>query len=389
MTAHRTAAEDFRAALVSQLTRGGLLTDPAWRDAFATVPRELFVPYFFLPWRGRPGWGLAEADEGWLRGVYADEALVTQLNGDDDATQAACRGQAVEGRPTSSSSAPGLMAAMLHSLDVAAGMTVLEVGTGSGYNAALLAARLGDHAVTSVELDPTLTQRARIALATAGYHPTVVIGDGAVGYPPNARYDRVIATVAFPRVPAAHLGQTHPGALILIPISFAGRGGLMALLRRDETGGASGAFLAQYGGFMAARSVSEPAAPKIRPYLLDAAHPTEVPPAALTDAHPAAFYLSLCCPCPYTTLGFTPDDNSTGPQTWGQGADGSTFALTTIDDTTHVAAEGPLWNTLDTAYTQWRALGQPDRDRFGVTAAGAARQWVWLDHPDHVITELA
>lgn len=389
MTANRTAVEDLRAPLVGQLTRGGLLTDPAWRDAFATVPRELFVPYFFLPWRGRPGWGLAEADEEWLRGVYADEALVTQLNGDDDAALTARRGQTVEGRPTSSSSAPGLMAAMLHSLDATEDMTVLEVGTGSGYNAALLAARLGDDAVTSVELDPALAQRARMALATAGYHPTVVTGDGAAGYSPNARYDRVIATVAFPRVPAAHLEQTHTGALILIPLSFAGRGGLMALLRRDETGGASGAFLAQYGGFMAVRSVFEPAAPKIRPYPLAAAHPTEVPPTALTDAHPAAFYLSLCCPYPYKTLGFTPDDNSTGPQTWGQGADGSTFALTTIDDTTHVAAEGPLWNTLETAYTQWRALGQPDRDRFGVTAAGGARQWVWLDHPDHVITELA
>ncbi|MGH3770925.1 MAG: methyltransferase domain-containing protein [Pseudonocardiaceae bacterium] len=352
-------------------------------------PARSSYPIFSLPWRGRPGWRLAEADEEWRCGVYADEALVTQLNGDDDAALAARRGQTVEGRPTSSSSAPGLMAAMLHSLDVAEGMTVLEVGTGSGYNAALLAARLGDDAVTSIELDPALTQRARIALATAGYHPTVVTGDGAAGYPPNARYDRVIATVAFPRVPAAHLEQTHPGALILIPLSFAGRGGLMALLRRDETGGASGAFLAQYGGFMSVRSVSEPDTPKIRPRLLDTAYPTEVPPAALTDAHPAAFYLSLCCPCPYTTLGFTPDDNSTGPQTWGQGADGSTFALTTSDGTTHVAAEGPLWNTLDTAYTQWRALGQPDRDRFGVTATGQARQWVWLDHPDHVITELA
>jgi hypothetical protein len=187
-------------------------------------------------------------------------------------------------------------------------------------------------------------------------------------------------------VPLAHLEQTHAGALILIPLSFAGRGGLMALLRRDKSGGASGRFLAQYGGFMAVRSVSEPAAPTIRTRLLNTARPTEVPPAALTDAHPAAFYLSLCCPSPYRTLGFTPDDNSTGQQTWGQGADGSTFSLTTLDGTPHVAAEGPLWATLEAAYTQWRSLGQPARDRFGITA-DHARQWVWLDHPDHVIIE--
>ncbi len=374
MTTHRTTM-DLRATLVDHLTRAGLLTDPAWREVFATVPREVFVPYFFTPCRGRVGWRLVEGDEEWRHGVYADDALVTQLTGDGDAAVAARRGQTVEGRPTSSSSAPGLMAAMLHSLDVAPGMTVLEVGTGSGYNAALLAARLGDDAVTSVELDPALAQRARVALTAAGYRPTVVTGDGAAGYPPNARYDRVIATVALPRVPVAYLEQTHPGALILIPLSFAGRGGLMVLLHRDQTGGASGAFLAQYGGFMAVRSVAEPATPKIRPHLLEAAYPTQVPPGALTDAHPAAFYLSLRCPCPYKTLGFTPDDNR------------STFVLTTIDGTTHVTAEGPLWDTLETAYAQWRALGQPNRDRFGVTAT-QARHWVWLDHPDHVITEL-
>ena len=386
MTTKRTTAEDLRATLVDQLTRSGFLTNPAWREVFATVPREIFAPYFFVPCRGRPGWRLAEDDE-WRHGVYSDEALVTQLNGDDEAALAARRGQTVEGVPTSSSSAPGLMASMLHSLDLAQGMSVLEVGTGSGYNAALLAARLGDDAITSIELDPALAQRARIALATAGYRPTVVAGDGAAGYPPNARYDRVIATVALPRVPAAYLEQTHPGALILIPLSFAGRGGLMALLRRDQTGAASGAFLTQYGGFMAVRSITELATPPIRPHLLDAAYPTQVPPDALTDAHPAAFYLSVCCPYRYKTVGFTPDDNSTGLQTWGHGADGSTFGLTTIDGTTHVTADGPLWDTLETAYAQWRALGQPHRDRFGVTAT-QARQWVWLDHPDHVITEL-
>ncbi|MGH3670910.1 MAG: hypothetical protein ACRDSH_09770 [Pseudonocardiaceae bacterium] len=106
----------------------------------------------FTPWAGRPGWRLVEGDDEWRHGVYVNDALVTQLNGDDDAALAARRGQTVEGRPTSSSSAPGLMATMLHSLDMAAGMTVLEVGTGSGYNAALLAARLGDDAITSIEL---------------------------------------------------------------------------------------------------------------------------------------------------------------------------------------------------------------------------------------------
>jgi protein-L-isoaspartate O-methyltransferase len=159
VTAKRTAAEVLRATLVDHLVRGGSLADPAWRDAFTTVPREAFVPHFFTPCRGRPGWRLAEADEEWLDGVYADDALATQMNGDDDALVAARRGQTVEGRPTSSSSAPSLMAAMLHSLDVREGMTVLEIGTGSGYHAALLARRLGDDQVTTIEVDPAVAQR--------------------------------------------------------------------------------------------------------------------------------------------------------------------------------------------------------------------------------------
>ena len=388
MTTRRTTAKDLRATLVDQLARAGFLTDAAWRDAFAVVPREVFVPFFFIPCRGRPGWRLIEGGPEWWEGVYRDDALVTQMNGDEDATEAARRGETVAGRPTSSSSAPSLMAAMLHALDLRDGMRVLEVGTGSGYNAALMAERLGDDHVTTIEVDPALVERARLALTTVGHCPTTVTGDGAAGYPPNAPYDRVIATVALPGVPTPWLEQTREGARILIPLSFAGRGGLMALLHRDESGGASGRFLTQYGGFMAVRGVTEPDAPKIRPRLLRTARPTEVPPAALTDGHPAAFYLSLRCPCPYTTLGFTPDDHSTGRQTWGQGADGSVFALITTGGTTTVAVDGPLWSRIEAAYTQWHALGQPARDRFGVTA-GEVRQWVWLDDPDHAITDLS
>ena len=386
MTAVRTSTT-LRAALVDQLTGRGRLDDPAWRYAFRSVPRELFVPYFFTPCRGRPGWGLVEADDEWRTGVYADDALVTQLNGDDGAAQVARRDGAVEGSPTSSSSAPGLMAAMLHALDVRDGMTVLEIGTGSGYNAALLSRRLGEDHVTTVEVDPGLGKRARIALQAAGYHQTVVIGDGTVGYPPKAPYDRVIATVALPTVPDAWRQQTRAGALILIPLSFAGHGGLMALLHRDTSGVVSGRFLTQYGGFMAVRSLTTLNSPKIRPGLLDAARPTQVPPQALTDGHPTAFYLSIRCPTRYTTVGFTPDDHTTGVQTWGRGTDGSTFVITELDGMTKASADGPLWNAIEAAYAEWLDLGQPTRDRFGITAHDT-HQWVWLDSPDHKITQL-
>ncbi len=385
MIAGPTAA-DLRVALADQLAQQGLLTDLGWRDAFEAVPREAFVPFYFEPCRGRPGWRLVEDEQEWRDGVYADDALVTQINGSDDAIEAARRGETVEGKPTSSSSAPSLMAAMLAALDVHGGHQILEIGTGTGYNAALLAHRLGDSNITTVEVDPALSSRARQALASTGHYPRVICADGAAGVAADELYDRVISTVALPYVPPAWLEHTQEGALILIPLSFAGHGGLMALLSRDATGGASGLFLSQYGGFMAVRSAPEPAAPKIRTHLLETVRPTDVPPEALSDGHPAAFYLSLRCPWPYKVIQFTPDDDSTSVQTWGHSTDGSTFALIRANGITQAAAVGPLWDEIEAAYTEWHELGRPERDRFGVTAG--KRQSVWLDEPDHVITEL-
>lgn len=380
-----TAAE-LRVALVDQLTQQGLISNPGWRDAFVAVPREAFVPFYFQPCRGRPGWRLVEGGQEWRAGVYADDALVTQINGSDDVVEAARRGETVEGTPTSSSSAPSLMAAMLTALDAHDGHRVLEIGTGTGYHAALLAHRLGDSNITTIEVDPALSGRARQALASAGRHPKVCCGDGADGVTANKPYDRVISTVALPRVPPAWLEQTRVGALILIPLSFAGHGGLMALLARDAAGGASGRFLSQYGGFMAVRSVPEPAAPKIRSHLLETLRPTPVPSDALNDGHPAAFYLSLRCPWSYKVIQFTPDDDSTAVQTWGHSTDGSTFVLVGANGITQAAAFGPLWDEIEAAYTEWHELGRPQRDRFGMTAG--KQQWVWLDKPDHIITDL-
>jgi len=385
MTINPTIA-DLRATLTDQLTHQGLLTDSRWREAFAAIPREAFVPFYFQPCQGRPGWRLVERGQEWWEGVYADEALVTQLNGDDTAAEAARRGETVEGTPTSSSSAPSLMATMVAALDVRDGQRILEIGTGTGYHAALLAHRLGADNVTTVEVDSVLAERARQALTATGYRPRVICADGTHGVAARTPFDRVIATVALPRVPTEWLEQTRSDALILIPLSCAGHGGLMTLLFRDATGGASGRFLARYGGFMPIRSTAQATAPKIRPHILDAARPTDVPPEALNDRHPAAFYLSLRCPTPYRIIQFTPDDGSTGVQTWGQGTDGSTFALSRINGTIKAAADGRLWNEIETAYTEWQTHGRPERQRFGVSAGRPQR--IWLDSPDHVIVEL-
>ncbi len=133
---------------------------------------------------------------------------------------------------------------MLEQLDVRDGQRVLEIGTGAGYNAALLAARLGDENVTTIEVDPAVAARARQSLDQLGYHPRVVCGDGAEGYPAGAPYDRVIATCAVQWTPYAWVAQTRPGGVILVPRATTLLNEGMVRLVVAEDGTASGPFVA-------------------------------------------------------------------------------------------------------------------------------------------------
>jgi protein-L-isoaspartate(D-aspartate) O-methyltransferase len=371
------------AALVDQLAARGHLHDPAWRAAWLATPREEFVPYFFEPHRNQPGWRLLTSGDDsrgeWLAGVYSMGALVTQLDGDDGRVDAARHGETVSGTPTSSSSAPTLMAAMLDALDVAEGHRVLEAATGTGYNAALLAHRLGGDQVTSIEVDPGLTTRAISALRRLGRTPHVITGDAAAGSPSRAPFDRVIATVALPHVPAAWLAQSHPAAVLVVPLVLAGHGGIMVRLERDQHGGAHGHVSDHYGGFMATRTAALPDPPRIRRSLLDRLQPTRVPVDALGGSHPASFFLALLVP-PFRTLGFTPDGSQVR-QTWGRGLDGSTFAAVEQDGGQRVATEGPIWEEIENAYQRWLDLGRPERHRAGITVSATGEHTLWLDKP--------
>ncbi len=158
-------AEVLLAGLVDELSAGGSLT-AGWRGAFRAVPRHLFVPD--LIWR-RPagGHGLeplrrTDQPDTWLATVYRDDFVVTQIN---DGPMAVDGASDVE--YTSSTSMPSVVAEMLAALRVEPGMSALEIGTGTGWNAALLAHRLGGQNVTSVEIDPAISTHAGAAPADA------------------------------------------------------------------------------------------------------------------------------------------------------------------------------------------------------------------------------
>lgn len=208
------AARALRHAMAEHLTP----EDDPWREAFTAVPRHLFVPTYYQQdphWR----WQAITADDpGSLETIYSDRALTTQVT---------------NGAPTSSSSEPSLMLAMLRALDATEGHTVLEIGTGTGYNAALLSHRLGDAHVTTVDVDPELTATAAERLAQAGYKPTVRTGDGALGVPDRAPYDRITATCGLPAVPWHWVEQAATDAVMVVPIGW-GLARLTVTARRAE-----------------------------------------------------------------------------------------------------------------------------------------------------------
>lgn len=299
----------LRTELVERLRAAGELTDPRWRRAFAEVPRELFVPVYYTGAVGghrRLSGGDPDplGHENWLVGAYADEPLATRVR---------------DGELMSSSSQPSLMARMLSALNVQDGHRVLEIGTGTGYNAALLAHRLGDGNVTTADLDPEITASARDHLTEAGFHPEVVTGDGALGCPWRAPFDRILATCAVSRVPPAWIAQTRPDGLILAPLAT----GLLALRVVDATH-AEGRFLRTPAYFVPLRGGAAAPVSRIRGL-----------PCRLLQSERFRFLLTL-------TAG----------------------ALDPAD-----------------AHAVWRGEGRPGRERFGVSVAGDA-QWAWLDHPE-------
>ncbi|MGH3274085.1 MAG: methyltransferase domain-containing protein, partial [Streptosporangiaceae bacterium] len=170
------------------------------------VPRHLFLP------------GLDPAI------VYADDALVIKYDAD--------------GVPVSSSSQPAMMAIMAEQLDLAPGHRVLEVGTGSGYNAAVLAHIVGPGgSVVTVDIDPDLVAQAQESLRAAGY-PAVRVrcADGGFGDPGGAPFDRIIVTAGAWDIAPAWLTQLGPGGVLVLPLSVRGIQLSVALRRAGEHG---------------------------------------------------------------------------------------------------------------------------------------------------------
>lgn len=189
---HAEAPDSLRAAMTQRLTDERVIHTPAVRDAFAAVPRHLFLPHVDAP------------------AAYADQPVYTKTAGD--------------GAKISAASQPRIVAMMLEQLAPQPGHRVLELGAGTGYNAALIGHLVGPTGhVTTVDVDTDLVDGARDHLATAGVtNVDVVLADGALGHPDHARYDRIIATVGVYDVPTPWLDQLTDDGRLVVPLRLRG-----------------------------------------------------------------------------------------------------------------------------------------------------------------------
>ncbi|MGW7001370.1 protein-L-isoaspartate O-methyltransferase family protein [Streptomyces sp. NPDC054933] len=220
--------EELRQPLADAMdARGDWPERSPWiRDAVAALPRHDFAPDRLWEWDGHAYVSVDRTAEEarWADLVYGgpDDAAVTQVT---------------DGLATSSLSCQGVVVDMLDSLLLEPGHTVIELGAGTGWNAALCAWRAGSGRVTSVEVDAGLAAAAQARLDAVGAGVTVVLGDGAAGWPQAAPYDRLIATYAVDTVPWPWIEQTRAGARLVFPW---GRLGHVALTVADDGQSATG-----------------------------------------------------------------------------------------------------------------------------------------------------
>jgi methyltransferase of ATP-grasp peptide maturase system len=364
------------ARMVEVITASGELRTPLWQQAFRAVPRHHFVPVYYTPdddggWREH-----TRGEPGWLEAVYDGRTLITALVDEDGPC-------GVQRLPVSSSTTPALMAHMLEELDITPGMRVLEIGTGTGYHAAVLCAALGQDNVLSVELRPELVSAAAQRLAELGYHPVLRATDGRDGLAEHAPYDRIIATCAVPAIPAAWIGQLAPGGVLLTDLKGGLSAGNLVKLSRNGDGALSGRFLPWWAGFMPMRHEQHITPLPVPRGEANTQCATTVPP-LLLDEPVFAFLAQLHLPTG-TSLRMRGDDNGS-LSTVLVAPDGSwcQVAHELGDHGEHqVAAAGaPLWSAVEAAAALWEELARPSWEHLGLTTKPGGRQWAWISAPD-------
>lgn len=318
---------------------------PNVTQAFGQVDRAIFVPERYR----RPGteWILGPTGSS----VYEDCALTTQV---------------MNNLPSSSSSQPSVMALMLEALDVQPGHRVLEIGTGTGYNAALLACLVGEYGhVVSVEIDEELCTRARRNIDGAGYteRVTVVQADGRKSIVETSSFDRLILTAGFCCLETAWVQQLQLKGLLVGNL----KGKIFSVLLKLQKDGQhtmSGHLLSQSVYFMDIHGEEYPSmnAPDWQKYDALQVHRIEPDPDMLKTLTSQAFLFFLGGQSPHMQLHmralgtpkryeickvFLADESSA-----------------TIHENGYVDVRGNIWSRIEKAYGLYKQLGSPSLDDY-------------------------
>lgn len=365
----------LRAQFAADLVARGVLTSPHWQEAFREVPRHKFVSRYTVltPDGGSQQYDLTDPVQhgNALAAVYRDTPLITQ--------------EGASGAPTSSSSEPSMMAMMLEAADLQPGMNVLEIGTGTGYNAALLTHALGASSVTSVGIHPGLTKTATASLYGAGYEPTVICGDGAQGHAGRAPYDRIIATCSVTRIPFEWRAQLKPGGVIVANVGFG-----LARLTLAADGTLEGPFL-DYASFMPMRASVRESAASVRDVLTLAERttPRQAGPKLPVEERMVTFLRSVIMPGVTHVTEEHPEGSDcilAHPESgsWARALDSGAASVAVSDG-------GPrsLWTELQEVAEGWMSAGRPPISSYGLTVASDGGHALWVVAPGRHYWHLA
>ncbi|GGS28881.1 protein-L-isoaspartate O-methyltransferase family protein [Actinokineospora fastidiosa] len=221
MTSRPASLDQWLSSYAAKVAAAAEIDDAAVVAALATVPRHRFPRRLLVDGEWHAVTDHDRFPDELLAVIYDDNPLAFKL---DHA-----------GRLLSSTTLPSLLATMLHALRLEPGMRVLEVGSGIGYNAALIHAVTGAE-VVALDLQPDVVADARAALRRAGCTGvTAVVGDGYLGHPERGPFDRIVASCGIRGVPPAWLEQLKPSGMVLAPFAH---GGAHPLVRVECRAGA-------------------------------------------------------------------------------------------------------------------------------------------------------
>jgi protein-L-isoaspartate(D-aspartate) O-methyltransferase len=364
---------DYAARLVAELTESGDLHDPAWAAAIAATPRHRLVPTAYQQ-QHDGSWTELDTSAPDLGLAYSLTTLVTEI---DDG-----------GHAVSSSTKPDLMVRMLETLDVHDGYRVLEIGTGAGYNVALLCHRLGAENVFSIDVDADLVAKARQRLAAIGCDAHLAARDGIDGWPHYAPYERIIVTCSVPCIPWSWAQQLKTGGKLLADVKLGPSAGNLVLLHRYHDR-LEGRFTRRWAAFMGMRHDGD-TTPCRAPKAQISQQRVSTTPAQPWNTDREVWLLACLALPDHLRYGYTLDPVTRTPTAASLSApDGSwcEIDLTATGDGSRQISEAgptPLWIHVEQAYQRWREWNQPSWERFGLTVV-TDTQFIWLDDPDDVI----